>query len=83
MYLLEFARNEIKKGTALGKKVSDVIKAGKLVDDSLVLELLKANCDLTSKKYIFDGFPRNIEQAQALESEILSSHLSRGIYFPA
>ena len=77
----DLLRNEIKKGTPLGQKVSDVIKAGKLVDDSLVLELLKANCDLTNKKYIFDGFPRNIEQAQALESEILSSHFSKGIYF--
>ena len=46
-----------------------------------MLELLKANCDLSNNKYIFDGFPRNIEQAKALESEILSSHFSRAIYF--
>ena len=77
----DLLRNEIKKGTTLGNKVSDVIKAGKLVEDSLVLELLKANCDLSGNKYIFDGFPRNIEQAKALEGEILSSHFSRAIYF--
>ena len=77
----DLLRNEIKKGSTLGNKVSDVIKSGKLVDDSLVLELLKANCDLSNNKYIFDGFPRNIEQAKALESEILSSHFSRAIYF--
>lgn len=77
----DLLRNEIKKGSKLGNKVSDVIKSGKLVDDSLVLELLKANCDLSKNKYIFDGFPRNIEQAKALEQEILSSHFSRAIYF--
>ncbi len=77
----DLLRNEIKKGSRLGNKVSDVIKSGKLVDDSLVLELLKANCDLSKNKYIFDGFPRNIEQAKALESELLSTHFSRAIYF--
>jgi len=77
----DLLRNEIKKGSKLGNKVSDVIKAGKLVDDALVLELLKANCDLSKNKYIFDGFPRNIDQARALEAEVLSSHFSRAIYF--
>ena len=46
----DLLRNEIKKGSTLGNKVSDVIKSGKLVDDSLVLELLKANCDLSNNK---------------------------------
>ena len=75
----DLLRNEISKGSELGKKVSSVINSGQLVDDSLVLELLKANCSLENNNYIFDGFPRNIEQAMALDSVVLTGHQSKAI----
>jgi adenylate kinase len=41
--------------------------AGQLVSDDLVVELLKANLNLGGNHYIFDGYPRNIEQAKTLD----------------
>lgn len=73
-------REEIAKQTDLGNKVKEVMESGSLVSDELVVELLKANLDLVSKSYIFDGYPRNIEQAKTLTS-LLEGHEFLAIYF--
>jgi adenylate kinase len=62
-------RSEIAKGTDLGKKAADYVKNGKLVPDSIVTEMVAARLEKGSD-YLLDGFPRNIDQAQAL-SEML------------
>ncbi len=77
----DLLRGEIKKGTELGQKVDNVLKSGDLVKDELVLELLKANCDLSTGAYIFDGFPRNIEQSKLLEDHILGDFDYSAVYF--
>lgn len=77
----DLLRGEIAKESELGKRVKAVIDAGDLVNDQLVLELLKANTDLTGSAYIFDGFPRNIDQAKLLDSEVLVDAPSLAIYF--
>ena len=77
----DLLRGEIAKGTDLGNRVKAVIDAGDLVNDQLVLELLKANTDLANSAYIFDGFPRNIEQAKLLDSEVLCGANSLAVYF--
>lgn len=59
----------IDKQSELGIKVNDLIAKGALVDDSIVLELLK-NKLLTLKEtdcFILDGFPRNLAQAESLD----------------
>ncbi len=63
----DLLRTEVAKGTELGQKISAVMESGELVTDELVTELLKANIDLSSKQYIFDGFPRNVKQAEVLD----------------
>lgn len=73
-------REEIAKQSELGLKVKAVMDEGKLVSDELVVELLKANLDLGSSKYIFDGYPRNIAQAKTLVS-ILDGVPFQAIYF--
>lgn len=73
-------REEISKGSELGEKIKDIMANGELVSDELVVELLKSNLDLENKSYIFDGYPRNIEQAKTLDS-ILGSHPSVAVYF--
>lgn len=57
----------------LGKEVNELIKMGKLVDDRIVLELLKEKLLSlkSSEHFILDGFPRNLTQAKELE-ELLS-----------
>lgn len=77
----DLLRGEVAKGTELGQRVDKIMKEGQLVDDQLVLELLKANCDLANQSYIFDGFPRNQEQAQMLDNEVLKEAKSVAISF--
>ncbi|MCB9094966.1 MAG: adenylate kinase [Halobacteriovoraceae bacterium] len=68
----DLLRAEVSKGTELGQRIKSVMDLGELVSDDLVVELLKANIDLSSKQYIFDGFPRNVKQAEVLDQEILN-----------
>lgn len=77
----DLLRSEIAKGTELGQKVSGIISRGDLVDDSTVMALLKANCDVDKISYIFDGFPRNIAQAEMLEAELLQGRKTLAVYF--
>ncbi len=62
-------RREISNETPLGKKVKDIINKGELVPDELLIDLLrnaiKQNRDVQG--YIFDGFPRTIQQASDLD----------------
>ncbi|MDE2143109.1 MAG: adenylate kinase [Elusimicrobia bacterium] len=60
-------RAEIAQGTDLGKKAQDYVKSGKLVPDNIVTEMVAARLD-PKGQFLLDGFPRNIDQAQALDS---------------
>lgn len=61
-------REAIKQATPLGKKVESYLKSGQLVPDDVVIEVLKEKIDQkeTEKGFILDGFPRTIQQADAL-----------------
>ncbi len=56
--------------TELGMKAKAFMDKGELVPDSLTIEMLKAKVDENPnvKGYIFDGFPRTIPQAEALDA---------------
>ncbi|MCS6821816.1 MAG: adenylate kinase [Microscillaceae bacterium] len=62
-------RRHRKEGTELGKQAQEYITAGKLVPDSLIIDLVKTTLreNTQVKGYIFDGFPRTVAQAQALD----------------
>lgn len=77
----DLLRGEIAKGSALGQEVKKVMDSGALVSDDLVIRLLQANIDLANSQYIFDGYPRNIAQAQTLDKEVLGSAPSTAVYF--
>jgi adenylate kinase len=65
--LLRAARDQ---GTALGLKAKEAMDQGKLVDDSIVLGMIRerlAQPD-AAQGFILDGFPRNLEQARATEA---------------
>lgn len=66
----DLLRDEIKNGTDLGKKVSEIINAGKLVSDEIVSEMLakRITADDCKKGYILDGYPRNVAQAEGLNA---------------
>ena len=63
-------RGEIKAETELGKTAAQYINEGKLVPDALIIDMLAATLDSKGKDIpgvIFDGFPRTIAQAEALD----------------
>ena len=62
----ELLRNEVDKMTTLGIKIKDIINSGKLVNDELVLEIVKQNLVLSKQGWILDGYPRNTSQADSL-----------------
>ncbi|MFH1160198.1 MAG: adenylate kinase [bacterium] len=66
----DILRAEITLETELGLKVKDIIASGELVPDELLIEILDNTCDkhLGANGFIFDGFPRTIGQAEALDS---------------
>ncbi len=62
-------REEIKNETKLGKIAKEYIEKGQLVPDELICDMLDEVLDThkDTKGVIFDGFPRTIPQAEALE----------------
>jgi len=77
----DLLRAEIAKGSELGKQVKAVLDSGALVSDDLVIKLIHANADLDKNSYIFDGYPRNLIQAETLDREVLKGRPSLAIYF--
>ncbi len=63
-------RYEMKNDTELGLKAKDFISKGLLVPDEVTIGMLKNKLDKhpEAKGFIFDGFPRNIDQAAALDA---------------
>tara|TARA_B110000438_G_scaffold303680_1_gene366459 strand:- start:4100 stop:4753 length:654 start_codon:yes stop_codon:yes gene_type:complete len=68
----DLLRKEIKNETELGNKIKSIIDQGSLVDDNYINGLIEKI--ISNKKYfnmlIFDGYPRNINQAKTLDSLI-------------
>ena len=68
----EILRDEIRKNSDLGKSVKEIIESGKLVSDEIIIKILNLAMDNSKKDslsgYLFDGFPRNIDQANLLSN---------------
>jgi len=62
-------REEIRKGTELGRISEPFVSVGKLVPDEIVIGLLRRELNKSGSKrgFILDGYPRTIDQAIALE----------------
>lgn len=67
-------REEIALGSPVGKKVEIFLKNGELAPDNIVFEIVE-DYVLENKEHdiLFDGFPRNLNQAMALE-KLLARH---------
>lgn len=65
----DMLRAEIAAGTELGKKMSSIMSKGELVPDEVVIEMIANKIDSTkgSAGFLFDGFPRTVDQTIALE----------------
>ncbi|MDE6269211.1 MAG: adenylate kinase [Muribaculaceae bacterium] len=72
----EVLRKHISDGTELGKLADSYISKGQLIPDELMIEILAdilENNPEAEKGIIFDGFPRTIAQAEAL-NKLLQKH---------
>ena len=64
----DMLREAITEGSELGKKASSIMDRGELVSDDIILSMIKDKIRKSgSDGFIFDGFPRNLEQAKALD----------------
>src|ERR687884_1320848 len=62
----DLVREEINQGTELGQKIQEYNERGELVPDEIIIDMTKPYLD-ENDSWILDGFPRNQEQAQALD----------------
>ncbi len=70
----DMLRAAVREGTDLGRKASELMAAGNLVPDDLMIGIVDDRLDhddTTGRGYILDGFPRTVGQAEAL-AEITS-----------
>ncbi len=58
-----------KNDTDLGKRVKEIMNSGALVPDEITIAMLKEELDKNpnAKGFLFDGFPRTVGQAEALD----------------
>ncbi len=65
----DMLRAEIREGTALGVAAKTLMDRGELVPDDVILGMVKSRIQKPDCKngFLFDGFPRTIAQAEALE----------------
>jgi adenylate kinase len=75
----EMLRSNVKEGTDLGKEAKKFMDAGDLVPDELIVAMVAERLqeDDAQDGFILDGFPRNIEQAKALDKQL--SELGRRV----
>lgn len=68
-------RQEIRRGSALGLKVKEIIECGKLAPDELVIGIIEEYMEQHPSNVgnIFDGFPRTTHQAEAFDA-IMKTH---------
>ncbi|WP_184545012.1 adenylate kinase [Mucilaginibacter sp. FT3.2] len=70
----DLLRGEIAQGTELGLEAKKLMDDGKLVPDAVVIGMIsnKLDSNKDAKGFIFDGFPRTVAQAEALDSLLTS-----------
>ena len=66
----EMFRAAIAAETELGRRVEPILASGGLVPDELTIALIRARLALddTPPGFVLDGFPRNVDQAEALDA---------------
>ena len=75
----DILRAAVKEESELGRKAAEYMERGDLVPDEVMVEVVADRIDRTEAQdgFVLDGFPRNIDQARALDEEL--SRLGRQI----
>ena len=69
----DLLRAAVDEGTPLGLQIAATLEAGDLVDDDTVIRLIAFHLQGGGGSFLFDGFPRTLQQAQAL-NQLLKEH---------
>ncbi|MCF6333002.1 MAG: adenylate kinase [Draconibacterium sp.] len=71
----DLLRSEFAAGTKLGLEAKSYMEKGELVPDEVVIGMIKSKLESNkdTKGFIFDGFPRTVDQAKALD-EVLNEN---------
>lgn len=81
----DILRENVKKGTDIGKKARAFMEKGDLVPDDIVIEMMldTIKAGAKGKDFILDGFPRTIYQAKKIGSELdkLGLPIEMVVYF--
>ena len=74
----DILREEVSNNTDLGQQAKKLADSGEQVTDELIIGMIKNKRDSTKnvEGFLFDGFPRTISQAEALDAMFLSNSLS-------
>src|ERR1700744_6528285 len=72
----DLLRGEISQGTELGLEAKKLMDEGMLVPDAVVIGMIshKLDANKDAKGFIFDGFPRTVAQAEALDNLLASKN---------
>lgn len=69
----DLLRAEVAANTELGRQCADVMKAGQLVNQDVILALVKkAMARSGSRRFLLDGYPRSLDQAFEFERQVQS-----------
>ena len=81
----DMLREHVSKNTELGTKAKSLLDDGKLVPDSLVIDMLieRLNSDDCKNGAILDGFPRTLAQAKSLDEISENFPITKVIVFEA
>jgi adenylate kinase len=73
----DMLRAEANSGSAIGRQVDEIMKAGRLVPDEMIIALIDSRLDQEDcrRGFILDGFPRTLGQAKALDEILAKKHL--------
>ena len=74
----DLLRGEIAAGTALGLEAKKLMDQGVLVPDEIVIGMIRSKLEQNpdAKGFIFDGFPRTVKQAEALDALLMENGTS-------
>ncbi|MBN1388138.1 MAG: adenylate kinase [Bacteroidales bacterium] len=74
----DMLREEVAAKTELGKKVEGIMQRGELVPDEVVIQMIAERIDSNpdANGFIFDGFPRTVDQARALDETLTEKNTS-------
>jgi len=75
----DILRDAVSKGTEIGLRAKAIMAAGKLVDDDTVNGLVFARLQDETEPVLFDGYPRTLQQAEALAAFLSAQQIELGL----